>query len=121
MKSTFQEFKHEGLTIEITAAVAVTIKWQGKGDIRNPAEVLSPYLAKLAAQAASRLITLDFRPLEYANSSTVGAILQFVKQLDSHGAEVLLRYDSSVSWQRVNFLCMRTIARTLSNVRVADN
>ena len=120
MKAAFQELKHQSLTIEVTAAMSVTIKWLGKGDIRNPAEVLAPYLTKLAAEAGPAMIVVDFRPLEYVNSSTVGAILQFIKQLDSHGAEVLVRYDSSVDWQRVNFLCMMTIARTLKNVRVAD-
>jgi hypothetical protein len=48
----------------------------------------------------------------------VASIIQFVKQLDAKGASVVVLYHHRRAWQRVNFLCAKTIARTLANTQL---
>lgn len=119
MKGAYERFSHDNLTIEvIDGPTVVGVMWHGVSDVRDPATLLVPYLNQLADQLGKRKVTLDFRKFEYMNSATVSPILQFVKRLDTNGAQVVVRYDARVNWQRVNFLCMKTIARTLSHVQV---
>ena len=40
------------------------------------------------------------------------------RRLDANSVVTRVLYDEGVDWQRVNFLCMKTIARTLTHVRV---
>jgi len=115
-------FNHDGLSIEVVDAhTQVSIIWRGVSEARDPGLVLVPFLNLLADRLRAgkvRVVTVDFRQFEYMNSATVVPILQFVKRLDAIGAQTRVLYDQSVSWQRINFRCMRTIARTLSHVEV---
>src|SRR5262249_54826861 len=113
MSGVFENFNREKLSIEIVeSATAVDVLWRGMSDTRNPGTALAPFLNKLADQLSGREVTVDFRQFRYMNSAAVAPILQFVKRLDSNGAQVVVLYDRHVDWQRVNFLCMKTIART---------
>jgi len=114
-----ERFERDGLLV--TLAVndeEVTITWRGTSDDRNPHVFLTPLLTRLAMRATGKRVTVDFRPFEYMNSSTVGPLIAFIKTLDGRCSQATLLYDTSLSWQRVNFRCMRTIARTLKNVHV---
>ena len=112
-------FRDHTLTIEVTeAGSSVRVLWKGKSDIREPGEKLVPFLKGLADRLGQRRVTVDFRKFEYMNSATVSPIIQFIRRLDTNGATTVLVYDQLVDWQRVNFLCMKTIARTLAHVEV---
>lgn len=108
---------------ELTIAVrheadAVTVAWLGTSDAREPGRELSPFLGELAPKLAGRAVDVDFRKLEYMNSGTVAPIIQFARALDQHGVKSRLLFDSKVGWQRVNYVCLKNIAKTLSNVEV---
>lgn len=112
-------FSEHALSIEVSDTGAnARVTWRGKSDIREPGNKLIPFLDQLAERLNSRKVTVDFRRFEYMNSATVSSIIRFVRKLDSNGASIVLVYDPLIDWQRVNFLCMKTIARTLSHVEV---
>ncbi|WP_394827725.1 hypothetical protein [Pendulispora albinea] len=119
-----ERFSHDGLTIEVFESHAsAQVIWRGVSEARDPDAVLVPFLNALADRwrvGKSKPVTVDFRPFEYMNSATVIPILQFVKRLDAAGVRTRVIYDQSVSWQRVNFRCMKTIARTLTNIEVCS-
>jgi hypothetical protein len=119
MSDSVETFERDGLvvTVSVTGDRAL-ITWRGTSDARDPGAILNPYLSRLAARLGGMRVTLDFRLFEYMNSATVAPLIAFIKALDGRGARSVLLYDTKLSWQRVNFQCMKTIARTLKSVDV---
>ncbi|WP_394846769.1 hypothetical protein LZC95_04805 [Pendulispora brunnea] len=114
-----ERFERDGLVLTLAMTdEEMTITWRGTSDDRNPQVFLTPLLTRLAIRATGKRVTVDFRHFEYMNSSTVGPIIAFIKALDGRCTQAKLLYDTSLAWQRVNFRCMRTIARTLKNIHV---
>ncbi|NUP07820.1 MAG: hypothetical protein HOW73_17365 [Polyangiaceae bacterium] len=112
-------FSEQALSIEVCdTGAGVRVTWRGKSDIREPDNKLIPFLDQLAERLKNRKVTIDFRRFEYMNSATVSPIIRFVRRLDRNAASTVLVYDPLIDWQRVNFLCMKTIARTLAHVEV---
>jgi hypothetical protein len=119
MPAQVDRFEHENLHIEIErTGSSVHLVWGGVSDARDPASFLLPLMNRLVAESKGKSVTLDFSTFEYMNSATVTPILNFVKALDSNGIPSTLVYDSTIDWQRINFQCMKTIARTMKHVRV---
>lgn len=108
------------LRISVTSSpdAGTVIAWLGTSDARDPGAELTPFLSGLAERLAGGQVSVDFRKLEYMNSATVSPIIHFARALDSHGVKTRLYYDSSVGWQRVNFVAMKSIAKTLKLVEV---
>jgi hypothetical protein len=115
-----ENFKSSELTISVEeqADGVVNVAWLGTSDARDPARELTPFLTGLAGRLAGKAVNVDFRRLEYMNSGTVSPIIQFARALDSSAGKTTLLYDTKVGWQRVNFVCLKNIAKTLSNVLV---
>lgn len=80
--------------------------------------MLGPLLRQLAVELKGRTVTMDFRRVEYMNSATVSLIVQLIKLLDGQSIPITLIYDTRLSWQRINYQCMKTIARSLNHLRV---
>ncbi|WP_394827727.1 hypothetical protein [Pendulispora albinea] len=113
-------FEFDRLTIRVTRDrhASATIAWEGVSDARNPNAFLEPLLQKILAGLRATKVTVDLRLLEYINSATVSPILNLIKRCDTDHVATTVLYDTGVDWQRVNYQCMRTIARTLSHVEV---
>lgn len=112
-------FKSGELTIEVGEREGtMTVAWLGTSDAREPGRELTPWLGELANKAVGKKVEVDFRKLEYMNSGTVSPIIQFARALDGLGVETRLLFDSKIGWQRVNFVSLKAIARTLTRVTV---
>lgn len=120
MTTQAKKFDSDGLTITVSEGEggAVTVAWLGTSDARDPGRELNPFLSGLAPELAGKSVDVDFRKLEYMNSGTVSPIIQFSKALDTHGIATRLLFDASIGWQRVNFVCLKNIAKTLKHVEV---
>ncbi|MCK6546187.1 hypothetical protein L6R52_10085 [Myxococcota bacterium] len=119
MSAEASTFKSAELTIAVTDDGAnVSVAWLGTSDAREPGRELTPYLTELASKLVGKAVDVDFRKLEYMNSGTVAPIIQFARTLDKLGVKTRLLYDSKVGWQRVNFVAMKNIAKTLVHVSV---
>lgn len=122
MTEIIERFAKEDLNITVSKAdETVTVRWTGLCDARDPDSLFGPFMRKLVRELQGKAVTLDFREFEYMNSATVSPILQFIKALDASGAQTTLVYDTRVAWQRVNFQCMKAIARTLQQLNVVDS
>jgi hypothetical protein len=96
----------------------VSVSWLGTSDAREPGRELTPFLSGLAPKLVGKSVDVDFRKLEYMNSGTVSPIIQFARALDQHGVKSRLLFDSQVGWQRVNYVCLKNIAKSLPHIEV---
>jgi len=116
---TLETFETGDLKITIRQdGDAVSVSWLGTSDAREPGRELTPFLGGLAPRLVGKSVDVDFRKLEYMNSGTVSPIIQFARALDQHAIRSRLLFDSQVGWQRVNYVCLKNIAKALSHVEV---
>ena len=94
------------------------VVWSGTSDARDPAAILNPFFSELVEKLEGRSVVVDLRPLEYMNSATVSALIVFVRLLDGKKIPTKIVLNSTVGWQRVNFVAMKSIARTLTHLTV---
>lgn len=99
-------------------ADGLVVQWVGRSDERDPAEFLNPYLGKLAGQAGKSAVVVDFRRLEYMNSSTIKPIIRFVQALAANAPKVTVHYNAAQKWQAISFDALRTVFLPLKNVAV---
>ncbi|MBX3198706.1 MAG: hypothetical protein KF850_17960 [Labilithrix sp.] len=113
-------FESGDLRIAVTAGDdgVTSVVWSGTSDARDPAALLNPFFSELVETLEGRTVTVDLRSLEYMNSATVSALIVFARLLDGKKVPTKLLLDPSVGWQRVNFVAMKSIARTLTHLTV---
>jgi len=112
-------FEQDGLVIRVTLIDRTAqISWRGTSDIRNPDQMLSPFLRNLVKDLKNRETVIDFTLFEYMNSATLSPLMHFIKDLDSAKIKTVLVFSNAREWQRVTYRCMKAIARTLSHLSV---
>lgn len=118
MTAATSKYENEGLIVNVmrTGNDAV-IAWTGESDSRNPGDFLNPLMARLVKEFQGFNVTVDFSKLTYMNSATVAPLIVCIKSFDASAASVLVRF-SDMDWQRTHVQCVRTIARTLKNVKI---
>ena len=105
-----QPLIHETLTIEVVAQPAcVRLDWTGRSGARQPGSVLRPFLDRVAVEAAREhaRIELHFEKLEYFNSSTISALIQFAQQMRRENQPLACFYNAKLAWQRNSFEALR--------------
>ena len=94
------------------------LRWFGRSEFRNPSDVLNPYFDVLLPQLVGKL-TVDFKKLDFMNSSTFPAVLYFLKKCDESGLQTTLLYDASSEWQEASFRPIKIIVTKFGNVSFA--
>lgn len=118
MNTPMDRFEHEGLAITVTkAGRTASITWTGVSDSRSPGSFLTPVMQRVVEEVKGFDVTLDLSALEYMNSATVSPLINCIKSLDAGGTPVIVLFAQD-DWQRTHLQCMRSIARTLTHVRV---
>ena len=112
-------FEHGYLIIDINqSAKRIMITWRGVSEARDPASFLTAILDELVTATQGRSVEVDFRSLEFMNSSTLALVMIFIKSLNAHTIPTVLLFDVSVDWQRINYQCMKIISRSLKSLQV---
>jgi len=94
------------LTIEIIEIEEnIAIKWIGKSTNRKPGNFLTPILSNALTNGndGKKEVILDFRELEYMNSSTISPIIKFLHNAKSGNHRILVKYKKLLKWQELNF------------------
>ena len=81
------------------------LKWQGMSMAREPSRFLMPILSRaldLGAQQSKPLV-IDFKALEYLNSSTLSPVIRALEQARRGQNRVKVQYDKGVKWQALSF------------------
>ena len=105
-----QTFTSHTLTLTQTEdADSVTISWKGRSTARDPAEFLIPILTAALKHAAEvrKPLTLDFRQIEYFNSSTITPVVRLIEEAKRRGTSVVIRYDGKLRWQELSFSALQ--------------
>jgi hypothetical protein len=91
---------------------AVTVVWAGRSTARDPMTFIGPILAearKASADAGSPLV-LDFRALEYMNSSTITPIIRLLREAGKGTGRVVVLYKQAAKWQDLSFSALTIFA-----------
>jgi hypothetical protein len=109
-----------GLVIRVDVQISrLKLVWSGQSVARDPSSLLKPFFEGLARFASkTRDIELDFRGLEYMNSSTLKPILTFVQSASAEYRGVQVYYDAHKNWQRLSFKLLQALAATWPNVSI---
>jgi hypothetical protein len=100
------------LVIEVEDEVpgVIRLDWRGKSNHRQPDSVLAPFFADMTHRAVStqRGLEMHFEQLEFFNSSTITAIIQYVKELRDRKVKLTVSFDARHRWQKIFFdaLCI---------------
>jgi len=101
-----EKFTAKLLSIEVCETdTSIDVKWLGKSVDRQPGKFISPILVKVLDMASSvnKRIVMDFRELDYMNSSTITPIIKVLERAKNGKAQISILYKQSLKWQELNF------------------
>lgn len=107
-------YSSDELRVELQRGDELTLRFSGKSMAREPGQFLLPILTRAVEEAEARgvRLILDFRPLEYLNSSTITPVIRLLDQARKGAAQVTITYDASLAWQRLSFTALTVFATT---------
>jgi len=121
MGGDMEVLQHEKLIIEMQSHQdCILISLKGICDVVYATTYISPLLNRVLEAATGKFCEVDFRALEYVNSSSIGAIMRFIKALDSKTRGAKIIYSNSSDWQRISFRAVKTVAKALSSITVVS-
>ena len=96
------------------------VTWRGKSSDREPSRFLVPVLtaALERAREASLPLVLDFRELEYMNSSTFTPVVKALDESRRLSVPIVLEYSLARKWQALSFSALRTFETADGSVAV---
>jgi len=111
MMSSPEIFSNNHLTLEkIVDEPSITIRFIGRSNERNPSKFIYPILSDALDQSAAegQDIILDFKDLEYMNSSTITPILKILNKVKQEEAyQLTITYNKSLKWQDLSFSALK--------------
>ena len=96
-------------TFDRNAPSQLHIRLSGKSASRDAGKVLAPLFDQTLAiaSAENRVIVLHFEKLEYFNSSTIAALVQFIRSAQERKLGLTVVYDAALKWQAMSFDALR--------------
>jgi len=115
--NSLMAFSEDKLSIILkTRHNQVILEWHGKSKSKDPGEKLLPFFDEIIDLLKGKVVVVDFRKLEYLNSSTVPTIINLAKNLNENNIRTVVCYDKNLSWQVLSFSAFRIIALKMENV-----
>jgi len=99
-------FENNPLQIErIENKNSINMIWSGRSIHRKPSEFITPILVETIkkSNASNKRIILDFRNLDYMNSSTITPIIKILERAKRGAVQITLLYNKSLKWQDLSF------------------
>jgi hypothetical protein len=104
---------------DLTAALdrqdagVLRVRLSGRSSSREAGKTLAPLFDRVLAEARSeaRTLALHFERLEYFNSSTIAALVQFIRAAHEMGVGLTVVYDGKQRWQAMSFDALRRALR----------
>ena len=77
--------------------------------MRKPADFLAPILADVLKHGteSGRRIVLDFRTLQYMNSSTITPVIRVLERIRRGQGRLSVLYLQSLRWQHLSFSALK--------------
>ena len=98
----------------------IGIIWKGRSTARDPAEFIIPILTKALDRATALRcpLNLDFRNIEYFNSSTITPVVRLIEEAKRRGATLLIHYDKKLRWQELSFSALQVFHTGDARIRI---
>jgi hypothetical protein len=109
------------LTLELVeAAGELRLTWRGKSSDREPSRFLVPVLTSALERArdAGLPLVLDFRALDYMNSSTFTPVVKALDESRRLSVPIVLEYALARRWQALSFSALRTFETLDGRIKV---
>lgn len=106
-------YSDNGLQLQVQhQGHAITIVWMGRSTAREPGAFIGPVLSEAFAKGADgeTQLVLDFRALEYMNSSTITPIIRILHEAKRSKNRVLVLYNKAAKWQDLSFSALTIFA-----------
>lgn len=99
--------------LDRSALGVLRIHLSGRSASREAGKTLAPLFDRALeiARTESRTLALHFERLEYFNSSTIAALVQFIRAVHDVGVELTVAYDAKQRWQAMSFDALRRALR----------
>jgi hypothetical protein len=104
------------------------VRFSGRSASREAGKTLAPLFDRILAEASaqSRALALPFERLEYFNSSTIAAVVQFIRATQERAVTLTIVYDGKQRWQAMSFDALRRALRPFESgaaptVRFSDS
>jgi hypothetical protein len=114
-------FTSHALTLTVSEeATTVLVIWQGRSTAREPAEFLVPILTKALDRASElrRPLTMDFRGIQYFNSSTITPVVRLLEEAKRRGSNLVIQYDKKLRWQELSFSALQVFHTGDQRIRI---
>jgi hypothetical protein len=112
---TVEKMQFGDLTAELDYASegVLRIHLSGRSSSREAGKTLAPLFDRVLAEAKaqSRSLALHFERLEYFNSSTIAALVQFIRAVHEAVVPLTVAYDGKQRWQAMSFDALRRALR----------
>lgn len=92
---------------------ALHVRLSGRSASREAGKTLAPLFDRAIAIARSetRALVVHFEKLEYFNSSTIAALVQFIRSAQDSALGLTVVYDGKQKWQAMSFDALRRALR----------
>jgi hypothetical protein len=121
MGEAVKRYAQGTLALELAeSATELRLTWHGKSAERDPGQFLVPVLTEALerARAAGLPLVMDFRPLEYMNSSTFTPVVKALDESRRLSVPVVLEYSIARRWQAISFSALRTFETMDGRIKV---
>lgn len=108
--SNIEKYINNQLTIEVEEnGSEINIRFRGKSTERDPSTFISPILAESMQNSArfGKKVIIDFRELEYMNSSTITPIIKTLEGAGGTASVISVVFKKSKKWQELCFSALR--------------
>jgi hypothetical protein len=104
---------------ELTARIersdprVLAVRFAGRSASRDATSAFAALFSRViaAAKDEGRIVVLRFEALEYFNSSTIAALVQFIRTAQEGGVGLEVVYDGRQRWQAMSFDALRRALR----------
>ena len=105
-----EEFTCNALTLEVVEEEdSINVQWLGKSSDRDPGKFITPILSNMLERGGNgaKRIVLDFRKLQYLNSSTITPIIRCFDEARRGSHRITVMYQKATKWQDLSFSALQ--------------
>ena len=118
---TTETFTDQSLSLDASDdGPELLLTWRGRSTAREPGKFLRPILTAQLDKGCEqkRALVLDFRAVEFFNSSTITPVIRLLEEARKRGAHLVVRYRKDLRWQELSFSALKVFVGVDDRIRI---